>query len=106
MLQFHFMAITLKEALAILESNAWCSLRFITANLAKGSGGEVRELARCRITQRKPSPSASATTAPRNKKSKAANHHQHFTRNVETQANQIIKVHPPLITHINNTAVL
>lgn len=100
------MAITLKEALEILESNAWCSLRIITANLAKGSAGEVREFARVRITQRKPSQSVSAVTAPVNRNSKAANHHQNFTRNVETQANQIIKVHPPLITHINNIAVL
>lgn len=99
------MAITLKEALATLESGSWVSLRFITANLAKGSGGKVIELAKCRITHPQKLPSASPVTYNLHK-SKAARHHTHFTRNVETQAKQIIKVHPPLITHLNNIAVL
>ncbi len=103
------MAVNLKQALETLHSGNWCSLRFITANLAKGTGGKIIELARCRIARYRPIDiSAPATKQPSlpDETKKDPNHNLHFTRNVETQAKQIIKVHPILITHINNTAVL
>jgi hypothetical protein len=100
------MPITLKDALSTLESGAWCSLRFITANIAKGTGGKVIELAKVRMRKQLPHLASAAAPAHTSSKTKAANHHQHFTRNVETQAGDIIKVHPILITHLNNHPVL
>jgi hypothetical protein len=100
------MPLSLKEVMVKLETGAWCNLRFITANTAKKTGGEVRELAKVRL-HKKPEVTITVTTAaaPRNKQ-KAPNHHQHFTRNVETQAGDIIKIHPILITHLNNQSVV
>jgi hypothetical protein len=96
---------SLKEALNIVESGAWFSLRFITANIAKGTGGKIVELAKVKLHS-KPKLSNPTAQAAAGEKSKSQNHHLHFTRNVETQARQIIKVHPILITHVNNTPVL
>jgi len=96
---------TVKEALQILESGNWCSLRLITANTAQRTGGKIIELAKVRIKQQSQQPASTPSTTVTSK-SKAQNHHQHFTRNVETQARQVIKVHPILITHINNTPVI
>jgi len=96
---------TVKEALEILESGNWCSLRLITANTAQRTGGKILELAKVRIKKQEPH-QASVSPSPVTSKPKAQNHHQHFTRNVETQARQVIKVHPILITHINNTPVI
>jgi hypothetical protein len=100
----------LRQAIEILESGNWVSLRFITANLAKGSGGTVMELARCRIARNKPTVPAislSQNNIPvTGEKKRNPNHNANFTRNLELMNKQIVKVHPILITHINNTAVL
>jgi uncharacterized protein YciW len=102
------MALTLKEALAILEQGNWVSLRLLTAHVAKGTGGKVLELAKCRIARRQPEPGAtgskSASSHPEKKRD--ANHRLNFTRNVETQRRDIITIHPILITHINQQPVL
>lgn len=93
--------------MVILESGAWCSLRFITANTAKKTGGKVMELAKVKIRKNKPEVNITVTTsAPVRTKEKAPNHHENFTRNFETQAGDIIKVHPILITHLNNQPIL
>jgi hypothetical protein len=96
----------LKDAIATLESGAWCSLRVFTANVAKGTGGKIIELAKCRIFRNKPVDHPSSNATAITGKTKAQNHHLHFTRNVQLQNHQIIKVHPILITHINNLPVL
>lgn len=102
------MALTLSETIQILESGDWCALRFLTADIMRGKGGKVIELAKCRIVRRqgptnntssdKPAASFSNNKDPR--------HQYWFTRNVETQNRSIIKVHPILITHINHQSVL
>jgi len=104
------MAIELKEAISILEQGSWVSLRFITANLLKGSGGEVIELPKCRIARnREPQPSITPTEkkfAAGAGQLKDPRHNLNFTRNVELPNKQIRKVHPILITHLNNQKVL
>lgn len=107
------MAITLKQALEILHSGNWCSIRFLTANIAKGTGGKVIELAKCRIARNRELNKQHTAPEEKNKaitsepkKDKDPNHNLHFTRNVELQNKSIMKVHPILITHINNSAVL
>lgn len=101
------MAITLKEALKILESGEYVSLRFITADFKKGAAGKVMELAKCKIVR-----SGQASGGIRKFQSdldsdrKNPNHNYHFTRNVQLPNKQIRKVHPILITHINNMPVL
>ena len=104
------MAYDLKDAVSILDSGQWLGLRFITANIHKGTGGKVVELAKCRLAHRQGRPfkqnqPAQTETAPSHPK-KDPQHNLHFTRNLELQNNQIIKVHPILITHINNQPVL
>jgi hypothetical protein len=101
------MPLQLKDAMVLLESGAWLSMRVLTANTAKKTGGEVREFAKVRIRKQQPQPASAQVevAAPRNKQ-KTPNHHQHFTRNVETQAGEIIKIHPILITHLNNKQVV
>lgn len=80
----------LKSALEILESKQWCSLRLITANVAKGTGGQVLELPKCR-----------------QRAGVSDGQHAQFTRNVQLANSQrVITIHPILITHVNNTAVV
>lgn len=102
------MAIDLKDALNMLDSGQWVPLRFITANISKGTGGKVVELAKCRIAHKQASGSnnnqAAEEVTPHTRKN--PQHNIHFTRNIELQNKQIIKVHPVLITHINNLQVL
>lgn len=100
------MAIELKEAINIMESGDWFSIRFITADVLKGSGGKVIELAKARIARNRSRRKATRQAAADNRISKDPNHNLHFTRNLELQNRQIRKVHPILITHINNHPVL
>lgn len=104
------MTINLRQALEVLQSGNWCSLRFITANVNKKSGGKVMELARCRIARNRPTQSnisnEATTSTLASEKKKDPNHNLHFTRNVELQNRTFIKVHPILITHINNQQVV
>ena len=105
------MAIDLNEAVSILEGSDWVSLRFITADVQKGTGGQVIELLKCRIARNRQAIVAKAKDGKRISESpkgetKDPNHRYHFTRNVELANKRIVKVHPPLITHINNTPIL
>lgn len=94
-------AIDLKEAINILKRGEWVSLRFITADTRKGVGGKVIEFSRCRFSRK-----SSTKTASHEGNLKAQNHHLHFTMNVQLPGGQTRKLHPPLITHINNNEVL
>lgn len=101
------MALTLTEAVNILQSGDWVGLRLITADVKKGTGGKVLDIPKCRIARGvahaaagKPS-AAEIYTAGKN-----PNHNLNFTRNVELPNKQLRKVHPILITHLNNQPVL
>jgi hypothetical protein len=113
-LYFAFM-MNLRQALEVLQSGEWVALRMMTADVRKGSGGVVHEWPRVKICRDNPvnvpdhrdrSSSQFVTADDINTKSKDPNHNTHFTRNVEFPGKQIRKVHPILITHINNTPVL
>lgn len=95
----------LKRAIEILEGGAWCSIRFITADVKKGSGGKVLELAKARICRNR---MEAGFTYPKASPEFAINpnHNFHFTRNIELPNKQIRKVHPLLITHINQKEVI
>lgn len=107
-------AINLKEAISVLESYEWVSLRFITADISKGIGGEVIETAKCRICRNQPiEPQVNkivdaAITEHEAKIGTARNpnHGLHFTRNIEFPNKGIRKIHPVLITHINQVPIL
>lgn len=102
--------LTLKEAIRELESGQWCSLRFITADVNKGSGGKVLELAKCRIARVRTNTTTASSPVPfadgAMGVSKNPNHGYHFTRNVELPNKQLRKVHPILITHFNGEALV
>lgn len=94
----------LKRAIEIIEGGAWCSLRFITADVNKGTGGKVIELSKCRIARTRTS--TSATEFKKSEVVREAGHAYHFTRNMALPNNQIRKVHPILITHLNQEEVI
>jgi hypothetical protein len=102
------MPVTLSEALALLESGQLVSLRYITANTSKGTGGKVIELARVKIARQTGSKkAASAATGPKEyTEGKDPRHRFHFTRNIELQNRSIRTVYPILITHINGQSIL
>ena len=101
------MAITVREALQILEGGDYCSLRFITADIKRGASGKVIEIPKCRIARNHKFNKNELDTAVRTgSNGKNPNHNLNFTRNVELPNHRIRKVHPILITHINNIAVL
>ena len=97
--------VELKEALILIKSGKWFSMRCITADVQKGTGGSVLEFPKVRLSQRysktPPNPLKIAL-----QKGKQPRHHVHFTMNMELPNGLIRKIHPALITHINNSAVL
>ena len=99
--------INLKDALDIIHRGEWFSIRYITADVIKGTGGKVIDSPKARLARAK-----TATAAAAQRTSDAAyarkdhRHHDHFTLNIEYPNKQIRKVHPILITHINNSPVL
>lgn len=100
------MALELREAIAIMESGEWFSCRFITADVNKGTGGKVIELAKARILRGELKKKTSVPGKHAADDSRDARHSFNVTRNLELQNKQIRKVHPILITHINNQPVL
>jgi len=93
----------LKMALEIVESNRWCSLRVITAHVKKGTGGKVLELPKCRIARKQNFKEVETQSGI----TRNANSNPNFTRNVELANSQrIITIHPILITHVNNQALV
>ena len=93
----------LKQVIQTIESNQWCSLRVIQAHVAKGTGGKVLELPKARIARRQNFKNiAKASSTTRN-----ANANSNFTRNVElANSKRIVTIHPILVTHVNNIAVV
>ena len=102
-------AVDLKECINIIERGEWFSIRFLTADVGKGTGGRVIEIPKARIARKQnPGNVASGqqqnnvyTDAPKN-----PNHAANFTRNLELPNHKLRKVHPILITHINNQPVV
>ena len=98
------MAVNLKEAVDIIQAGDWCALTFITADVKKGTGGKVIDIAKCRIARRRQTETSRPGVILI--QSKDPNHNFHFTRNMELPNKMIRKVHPILITHINNQPVI
>lgn len=92
----------------MIEGGAWLSLRFITADLKLGTGGKVIEFAKCRIARNRNPVLAKVKSELNNPDAPGKNpdHNLHFTRNMQLPNNQIRKVHPILITHVNQEEVL
>lgn len=105
------MAYDLKEALEIIKGGDWLQLTCITADILKGTGGRVVDYPKVRFAKnRQPSVATAITqfaaTQENEKVKRNPNHHFHFTINLELPNKQVRKVHPILITHVNNQAVL
>jgi hypothetical protein len=95
----------LKEAVTLLKSGNWLHVRCITADVQKGSGGTVLELPKVRLSQRYSNPLQTKLSANVISK-KQPKHHTHFTLNMELPNKLIRKIHPALVTHINQVPVL
>lgn len=98
--------IELKKVLQIIHGGDWCSLRFLTADVNRGRGGEVIEIAKARLSRRYKAKSESPLNSNSDEVSRRPNHREHFTLNMEMFNKKIRKVHPILITHINNMEVV
>jgi len=92
--------------MAILKSGEWLSLCCLTADLAKGSGGKIIQYAECRIARLTLMVENKSDKVNKRGKSKSAEHNYNFTINLELKNGQIRKIHPILITHINNLPVI
>ncbi len=101
---FHICSMDLKQVIQSIESGEMLRLRVLTANIKKGTGGEVLEIPRCHIARnsngsRLPVAGGHSTRNP--------NHNTHFTRNIEMlPSKRIISIHPILVTHVNQEAVV
>jgi hypothetical protein len=102
------MSITLKDCVSEIESGQWFSIRFLTADVKKGTGGKVIEIPKARIARRMhPVGSAQEIVEwPRSKNFTNPAHNFNFTRNIELPNKKIRKIHPILITHLNQQPVL
>lgn len=102
------MAIELREAVNIIERGDWFSLRVITADAKTATGGKVLEIPKARIARghvlNKSVREAQQKAGTR--QAKNPNHNLHFTRNIELPNKQLRKIHPILITHINQQPVI
>ncbi|HRN79973.1 MAG TPA: hypothetical protein PKY29_04440 [Ferruginibacter sp.] len=98
--------ITLKEAIAELESGKWMPVRFITADVRNASGGKVIELPKARMETPRNAGNRSPQEKLNDTSKKSPNHHQWFTVNLVLPNRQIRKAHLPLITHVNNHTVI
>lgn len=100
--------IDLKEALEIIRSGQWIkSLTCFTANLAKGTGGQLLELKNVRICRRRTLEESGIPTIGNTDIVRNPNHNYNFTVNLEVKGNkEIRKIHPILITQINGQQVL
>lgn len=92
----------LKQVIQSIESGETIRLRLITANVAKGNGGQVLEIPKARIARNTTIPRPSTTGG-----AKSAKHSTNFTRNIEMlPSKRIITIHPILVTHVNQEAVV
>lgn len=88
-----------------MESGTWFSIRFITADIKKGSGGIIMEFPKARIA-RNNLPGHIPFEGRQTNQIRESNHNLNFTRNLQLPNKQIRKVHPILITHINQQQVI
>ena len=98
--------IDLKETVALINKGQWLSLRVITADVLKGKGGSVLDLPRVRKAKFHNTLQTHGHVKAITTKRKNARHHVHFTINMELENGLIRKIHPPLITHINDKRVI
>lgn len=100
-------AIELKEVMQIIKSGEWIKkLTCITANLSTNTGGQVLVLKNCRIARKETMAAAGMDIVGASDITRDARHNFHFTVNLEMKNKQIRKIHPILITEINNQPVL
>jgi len=98
---------TIRETLNIIQSGDWFSCRVITCDVIKGIGGKVIVYDKCRIARNRLQTTKNNGHVTEEKvKKKDHQHNLHFTLNVQLPNNQIRKIHPILITHINNNVVI
>lgn len=101
------MALEIKEVVSLIKSGNWLrNLTYITADLSKKKGGEIIVLKKCRIARKQLMEKSGAPTIGATSITRPANHNLNFTVNMELENGMIRKVHPVLITSINDTVVI
>jgi hypothetical protein len=103
------MAITLKQALEIIELGEWMSLDVLTANINQGTGGKLLIISKCRLAKSRIGRQViigASVSARTNVNSRDPKSNENFTRNIELTDKRIITVHPIHILQINNHLVI
>ena len=97
----------LRQALDIIHSGTWFSCAAVQADEKRAKAGKIIRLNRCKLARRESSNlPVPGTDALRLSHTKSAHHSLHFTRNLLTPGNQIVKIHPLLIFEINGKPVI
>lgn len=94
--------VDLRQIMAILKSGEWVTdLRFIKADVAKNTGGTLVEIPKCRLARRQTN-DMDNFLEKKTDINRPAQHNANFTVNVVMPNKEIRKLHPILITHLNN----
>lgn len=97
----------LRQALKIIRSGqVIASIKVLTADLVKKTGGQLIEYTNCRIARRQTMEASGAAVSGITGETKSANHNLHFTLNLELHNKQIRKIHPILIYELNGQKLL
>lgn len=96
--------LTIKEAKELLYTGDWLHIVSINADIEKGKGGTVMNLPKARVILHSDKPASTGTHSDRD--SKAQNHHENVTVNVELPNRHTRKIHLPLILSINSVPVI
>jgi hypothetical protein len=104
-------SMSIVDCLQLLHAGSPVSIRVITADAHRKKGGKVIEYASVVIYRKNPinhtaTSTNEVTNSVADSTGRSPNHNKHFTRNLLLPNNTIVKVHPILITHINNIEVL
>jgi len=97
--------IKLSEALKEMQSGNLFSIRYVTADKSRNSGGDIKEYDGCRLSRR----AASDTEAPvftTGNPTKRPNHYRNRTRNIVLANSDVRKVNVWLIIGFNGKPVI
>lgn len=98
-------SITLKEAIEMMDSGAYFSIDFVTADMRRGTGGEWIHLPRCRKNPRQTKAEKEAEKMRVLRPKRDPRHYENSTRNLLLANGEIRKVHLRLIRKINGRVV-
>lgn len=99
--------IELKEALDWIDTGKQFACSYVTADVTRGTGGEIKIHKRCIKSMSTVSPHTKKQTTKIAKEKKNPNHSYHATRNFfDLDTHKTFKVHIRLLLTLNNNNIL